>query len=124
MDSDCGGRSIGLGIWCKQAMKVCSKCKADKQLSEFYKHYGKVKSYCKKCAGRMTNEWRAKREKQNVKDYAKEIKIAANSDAAFFENTYAKMLADRGIKIKEYPDGFKTYRLPTKYHRKFKQFSI
>lgn len=105
-------------------MKMCSKCKENKDTSLFYRHYGKVKSYCKACAGKMANAWRLKQGKQNVKDYSKELKIIANSDAAFFDNTYEKMLAERGIKVKEYPDGFKTYRLPEKHHRKFRQFSI
>jgi len=64
------------------------------------------------------------RERNRASYVSNPVSVNPAIDKSFVEPTYAKMLAERGIKVKEDQDGFKTYKLPERYRRHFKDFHI
>lgn len=52
-------------------MKICTKCKKEKELNEFYKdkrHIDGLSSYCKECHNKGTEDWRKRHIEEN-KEY-------------------------------------------------------
>ena len=50
-------------------MKKCSKCKQEKESSEYYKGHG----YCKECGRQMCRDYK-KRNKDKISEYNKKYK--------------------------------------------------
>lgn len=66
-------------------MKTCTKCKLEKDTSEFGKHSGtrdKLCSWCKLCHKRATADWKVKN-KNWQKEYTKKRKIRYENDEEY-----------------------------------------
>lgn len=101
--------------------KKCNRCLETLPVESFHKHMGRPRTYCKSCGSEMARKrWR---ERNRAAYVSNPVSVNPALSKSFFEDTYAKMLKDRGITVKEH-DGYTTYKLPEKYRRHFKDFHI
>lgn len=82
-------------------MRICSKCKKEKSLSEFYKDKSSKDGYCcwcKKCKDKSTKKFR-KKNPEWQQNYMKEYHLKNNYDISYedFLNLYNEQNGQCGI---------------------------
>jgi hypothetical protein len=88
------------------SLKVCTKCKAEKELSEFHKRSDRSTGYntqCKDCVGARQKSWKEANPNKNS-EYSKKYREANLEDRRKWDREYAK--ANRQKKT----DNFRNWR--------------
>ena len=95
-------------------MKVCSKCKIEKPLSEFYKDKGKRDGLCSSCKECHINDYKeySKNNKEKIKEYARKYREKNKQKLQEYRNLHKEQKREYDLKNRD-----KIYKRLRKYYK-------
>jgi hypothetical protein len=107
--------------------KICSKCKRELSITEFYKNKSRkdgLNFWCKKCQLKCNNFYHQKH-KEKINEYKKEYRKEHKKEIKIFQKKYRQKHKDESKRYREeHKEELKEYDLKRKYNISLKDYNF